>query len=138
MPGRGPTPKENRVRRNTPVRDWIQHDSTGWQHGKTPSPPSGLTTASRTAWKIWMRGWVSAHWTEGDLPGLRILILLYDQVERGEFQRAGELRLWLDTFGLSPKGATDRRWRSPEPPSSDGGAPEKGNAYRHLRTVEVR
>jgi hypothetical protein len=35
-------------------------------------------------------------WLLSDLPGLRVLVRLYDAVERGEFQRAGELRLWLD------------------------------------------
>jgi hypothetical protein len=38
---------------------------------------------------------------------------VYDQVERGEFQRAGELRLQMDTYGITPKGQQDRRWARP-------------------------
>ena len=37
-----------------------------------------------------MRAWFVAHWCDGDLPGLRVLILLHDQVERGKYQRGGE------------------------------------------------
>jgi hypothetical protein len=57
-----------------------------------------------------MNAWFAAHWTPSDLPGLRQLIRLYDQVERGEFQRASELRLQMDTYGITPKGQQDRRW----------------------------
>jgi hypothetical protein len=39
---------------------------------------------------------------------------LYDQVERGEFQRANELRLQMDTYGITPKGQQDRRWKPPK------------------------
>lgn len=69
--------------------------------------------ASLEAWGIWMGSWVAAHWSPTDLPGLRQLIRIYDQVERGEFQRANELRLQMDTYGLTPKGQQDRRWRQP-------------------------
>ena len=66
--------------------------------------------ASLVAWQVWMNSWIAAHWTPADLPGLRQLIRLYDQVERGKYVRMGELRLWSDTFGLTPKGRQDRRW----------------------------
>ncbi len=86
---------------------------SGWQHGEMPLPPEGLMPASVEAWETWMRAWFAAHWTPADLPGLRHLIRLYDQVERGEFQRSGELRLTMDTFGITPKGQQDRRWAPP-------------------------
>lgn len=63
-----------------------------------------------------MGAWFAAFWKPEDLPGLRQLIRLYDEVERGEFQRASELRLQMDTYGITPKGQQDRRWR---PPASD-------------------
>lgn len=72
--------------------------------------------ASVEAWETWMGAWFAAHWTPEDLPGLRQVIRLYDQVERGEFQRANELRLQMDTYGITPKGQQDRRW---EPPSQE-------------------
>jgi hypothetical protein len=71
--------------------------------------------ASIDAWNTWMRSWYAAHWTPDDLPALRQLARLYDQVERGEYQRAGELRLWSDTYGITPKGQQDRRWLPPTP-----------------------
>jgi hypothetical protein len=110
----GPAPKATRRRRNTPERgEWQAADGVGWQYGDTPAPPDGLLEASREAWATWMGAWVAAHWTPVDLPGLRQLIRVYDQVERGEFQRSGELRLEMDTYGITPKGQQDRRWAKP-------------------------
>lgn len=90
--------------------------------------------ASSDAWKVWFGSWFAAHWSPADLPGLRQVIRLYDQVERGEFQRATELRLQMDTFGITPKGQQDRRWERPE---VGGVKPKgaKGSAYSHLRAV---
>jgi hypothetical protein len=60
-----------------------------------------------------MEAWFAAFWTPDDLPALRQLVRVYDQVERGEFQRAAELRLQMDTYGITPKGQQDRRWMRP-------------------------
>ena len=108
-------PKENRRRRNEPERGEIKHAADrGWQHGEIPAPPPKLLKASIEAWSTWMGSWFAYFWTPDDLPGLRQVIRLYDQVERGEFQRAGELRLQMDTYGITPKGQQDRRWRPPK------------------------
>lgn len=92
--------------------------------------------ASRLAWVTWMQSWVASHWTTTDLPGLRQLIRIYDQVERGEFQRSTELRLGMDTYGITPKGQQDRRWVAPEQPEV---APPKAakpqSRYGHLVVV---
>lgn len=104
----------SRRRRNTPERgEWTATERAGWQHGDVPEPPEGLMPASTDAWQVWMGAWFAAHWTPDDLPGLRQLIRIYDQVERGEFQRANELRLQMDTYGITPKGQQDRRWARP-------------------------
>lgn len=116
MAGRGRVPKPPGQRRNTsPPRlgEWTPAAGDSWQHGATPEPPDGLLKASREAWATWMASWVAAHWSPTDLPGLRQLIRIYDQVERGEFQRANELRLQMDTYGITPKGQQDRRWAPP-------------------------
>jgi len=86
----------------------------GWQHGDVPVPPDGLMAASLVAWSVWMGAWFAAFWTPDDVPGLRTVVRLYDQVERGEFHRAAELRLSMDTYGITPKGQQDRRWRPPQ------------------------
>lgn len=116
MAGRGRVPKAQAIRRNTtaPTRgEWNAAETVGWQHGDPPEAPEGLMKASLEAWATWMGSWVAAHWTPTDVPGLRQLIRIYDQVERGEFQRANEMRLQMDTYGLTPKGQQDRRWAPP-------------------------
>lgn len=92
--------------------------------------------ASLEAWRAWFSAWYAAHWSPDMLPGLRQLVRLYDQVERGEFQRAGELRLTMDTYGCTPKGQQDRRWKQPEEPAP--AVERKGSGvsrYGHLRAV---
>lgn len=119
MAGSGPAPKQIRSRNKKPTRgDWQEASGEGWQHGDIPDPPDGLTAAGRDAWSTWMAAWFAAHWTASDLPALRQIVRLYDQVERGEFQRAGELRLQMDTYGITPKGQQDRRWKRPEKTST--------------------
>lgn len=117
MAGRGRTPKNQSERRRAPSPgrgEWAVAPSSGWQHGSLPEPPDGLKAESREAWGTWMGSWFAAHWSPEDLPGLRQVIRIYDQVERGEFQRANELRLQMDTYGITPKGQQDRRWAKPE------------------------
>lgn len=137
MAGRGPAPSEDRVRRNEPERgEVLAAPGFGWQHGDKPEAPEGLMPASLDAWSVWFGSWFAAFWTIADLPGLRQLIRLYDQVERGEFQRCGELRMQMDTYGITPKGQQDRRWRPPkvEPPVHQAGESDAGQ-YAHLRRV---
>jgi hypothetical protein len=130
----GPVPKvkAQRRRRNAPKRgEWQPTPGIGWQHQLFPVPPDGLLETSRSAWETWFRAWFAAHWTPDDLPGLRQVIRLYDQMERGQFQRASELRLAMDTYGITPKGQQDRRWLPPERRSPIG-VPDP---YAHLRVV---
>jgi len=96
--------------------------------------------ASIEAWRVWFAAWFAAHWTPDDLPALRQLIRLYDQVERGEFQRAPELRLQMDTYGITPKGQQDRRWVRPQAEEVQPSQPQQSRAasadhYAHLRVV---
>lgn len=116
MAGTGAAPKPQAGRRNhhTPQRgEWRNAPGIGWQHGDTPALPDGLKDASLEAWRTWMGAWYAAFWTPEDLPGLRTMVLLFDQVQRGEFQRSSELRLQMDTWGVTPKGQQDRRWAPP-------------------------
>ena len=84
-----------------------------------------------------MRSWVAAHWTPDDLPGLRQIARLYDQVERGEFVRMTELRMMLDTYGITPKGQQDRRWTRPDPAEAVTEAkPAAASRYAHLRIAQ--
>jgi hypothetical protein len=84
-----------------------------------------------------MQSWFSSHWTPEDLPALRQVIRLYDQVERGEFQRMSELRLSMDTYGITPKGQQDRRWAPPKPEDvlESQPKPVASGRYDHLRAL---
>ena len=140
MAGRGPAPKEDRRRSAEPARgEWEVAGAVGWQYGEPPAPPGGnkLRQPTREAWTVWMRSWFAAHWTPADLPGLRLLIRLYDAVERGDLTRSTELRQLMDAYGITPKGQQDRRWTRPDPTTDPGTRPaaKTGSPYDHLRTV---
>lgn len=136
MAGRGPSPNPERRRANPPERgDWEPAAGEGWPHGPVPKPPPRLRKASREAWATWFGSWFAAHWGPEDLPGLRQVIRLYDQVERGEFQRAAELRLQMDTYGITPKGQQDRRWTPPVPDDDAPTAAQASGRYGHLKIV---
>lgn len=116
MAGRGPAPDLNRYRRADPARgEWKPSTDGGWQ-GEVPALPAGLRPSSAAVWDTWFHAWWAAHWTPDDLPGLRLVISLYDRVSRGDVRRLGELRQLMDSYGISPKGQQDRRWLRPEPP----------------------
>ena len=137
MPGPAPKLDSERVRRAKPALGWIPTQEVGWQHGEVPKPPAKLTTAAREAWATWFGAWFASHWGPEDLPGLRQVVRLYDQVERGDFPRHGELRIAMDGYGITPKGQQMRRWQPPkveEAPSEESG-PAARSRYEHLRSV---
>ncbi len=136
---RGPMPKDpsERRRRNKPAGgEWVPTDGAGWQYDAIPAPPTGLSSESADTWRTWFTSWFASHWGPEDLPGLRDLIRLYDAVALGDLTRHNELRLTMDTYGITPKGQQDRRWK---PPASTAPAPEsqtaETGAYAHLRAV---
>lgn len=133
MAGRGRAPKQERVNASDkPLRgEPTVAAADAWQ-GDVPAPPDGLMPASSEAWSTWFGAWFAAFWRPSDLPALRQMVRLYDQVERGEFQRATELRLLMDTYGVTPKGQQDRRWK---PPELKLVGVEKGSRYGQLRAV---
>lgn len=144
MAGHGPAPKPPgaRRRRNAPARgDWVATPGEGWQYGPTPPCPAGVVKPTQDAWRTWFASWYAAHWTPADLPQLRQLAHIFDAVSRGKVTAATELRLWLDTWGISPKGQQDRRWAQPKadapasPPAPAAGteAPVPMSRYEHLR-----
>ena len=113
----GPAPKlpGERVRSPKPARgEWQAAPGVGWRHGPIPPPPSGLLRVSRDAWMTWMSAWFASHWTPSDLPGLRVVVGLYDRVQRRDLARAPELRQMMDNYGITPKGQQDRRWLPPK------------------------
>ena len=145
MAGRGPAPRAERYRRGAPTRgEWTPSPDGGWHH-PLPEPPQGLTAHSASVWTDWFKAWWAANWTPDDLPMLRLTIRVYDRVMRGDIRRLPELRQWLDSAGITPKGRQDRRWQAPPPPRPET-ALERIRAqrdarvgrYDHLRQPEDR
>ncbi len=137
MAGRGPAPKLNRYRRADPARgEWQPSAESGWQHGDLPPAPAGLRASSSAVWEAWFHAWWATHWTPDDLPGLRLVIYLYDRVSRGDVRRLGELRQLMDSYGITPKGQQDRRWLRPEPPRQSRFAGT--SPFAHLRAADPR
>jgi hypothetical protein len=135
MAGRGPAPKPARHRRGSPERgDWQPSPDGGWQH-ELPGPPPGISPAAAEVWGGWFRSWWAGNWTTDDLPTLRLVIRLWDRVDRGDIRQAAELRQWMDSYGLTPKGRQDRRWVQTPPARRtwmDGGE----DPYAHLRASD--
>ncbi len=135
--GRTPKLPGERINRVKPIVEWKAAEGIGWQHGKTPPAPSKLTPAARLAWRTWFAAWFASHWGPEDLPGLRMLVLLYDQVERGEFARHGELRMAMDSFGITAKGQMALRYLKPKLDEQPVTAKATESRYDHLRSVQT-
>ncbi len=141
MAGRGQPPKiQRRNKSDKPQRgDWKPTMAQRWQHGEIPDPPDGLKVETIKAWRTWFGAWFASNWMPHDLPGLETTILLYDQVRRGEFQRATELRLSMDNYGITPKGQQDRRWAPPKDEEVTSSQPKRrravGERYARLQVL---
>ena len=97
-----------------------------------------MLKASRETWDIWMRAGFAAYWGPEDVPVLRMVIQLYDMVERGAASASlrAEFRQLADNYGITPKGRQDRRWTRPVGDQAVAPAAEtKPSRYAHLRTV---
>ncbi len=107
---RGPKPDQTKGTTRNAVHKYKQADGVGWQHGEVPEPPDGLRSESVEAWGLWFGAWWAAFWTEEDVPGLRIMVELYDKVRRGEVD-SQKLLPYLDRYGVTVKGQQDNRWQ---------------------------
>ena len=132
----GPPPKEQRRRRNVPAAgEWQPAPGYGWQHGKTPPAPPGLSARARRRWSDWFQSWAASFWKPEDLAAIEAAIMLYDKLMREPSSAtATALGQYLDRFGLSPKGRQDRRWKPPETQPEQEKAPAE-SSYRRLRVI---
>ena len=88
---------------------WTVAENEGWQHGKVPPCPKGLSAHGQRAWKTWMNAWWASFYSAEDLPGLQLLVLLYDKVML-EIIDVTKIMPLLDRDGITPKGRQDLRW----------------------------
>jgi hypothetical protein len=138
MAGRGFAPKETGRRGHDPLvrGDWQAVPAVGWQHGDVPAPPRPLSKAAIETWHAWFGSWFAAHWTPEDLPVLRMVIKLYARTLSGTAtgSERSEFRQLADSYGITPKGQQDRRWKRPE--AAPAATPEMTpTPYAHLSVV---
>ena len=88
---------------------WNVAENEGWQHGKVPPCPKGLSTHGQRAWKTWMNAWWASFYSKEDLPGLELLVFLYEKVML-ELIDVTKIMPLLDRYGITPKGRQDLRW----------------------------
>lgn len=154
MPGKGPPPKHNRIDPSqVPLRgEWAIAAGVGWQDGEVPEPPAGISDEAAATWRMWMASWVAAHWTRHDLAGLTATVHLLDltlayhadpivwrQNDDGTWSGVrrpspyADLRQWMDTYGITPKGQQDRRWSAPA--EVEAPRPASKSPYARLRAA---
>lgn len=104
-PGTAKRPEQQR-------HQWNHAVAGGWQHGKRPNPPSGLSPAGVKAWQTWLSAWWACFYSTDDLPGLELLVRNYDACLLGHLDVAKVLPL-MDRYGITPKGRQDLRWAEP-------------------------
>jgi hypothetical protein len=114
MPVPGPPPSDDRVRRAAPITWRLAHCAgCRLDAGQVARPACRCHRGTATAWRTWGAAWFASFWQPSDLPALRVIASLYDRVERGEFVRSAELRMWSDSFGITPRGRQSLRWKPP-------------------------
>ena len=108
-PGSKPLPPGEAVDQRKSMFTWNIAEVEGWQHGKIPPPSPSLSAHGKRAWKTWMNAWWASFYSAEDLPGLQLLVMLYDKVMLEEIDVTKILPL-LDRYGITPKGRQDLRW----------------------------
>lgn len=136
MAGSGPAPKFNRQRSKAPTRgDWIRlspleapvlPDLDEFEAPKDYEQelaPDGTPqarvwpTRTRFMWDSWRTAHVTGLWSSDDIALAVDTIYLHATGAQG---KAAEIRLRMESLGLTPKGRADRRYLLPdeqEPPS---------------------
>lgn len=116
MAGIGPAPKDKSERRNksAPQRgEWV--DLAPIDAPVLPDLPEGeWTSRARAMWAAWRCDPVTTQWSPADVAFAYDTIVLFDLPKT----QPNELRLRMDTLGLTPKGKRDLRWRIVVPDES--------------------
>jgi hypothetical protein len=121
MAGRGPAPKATGRRRRgaLPSRgEWqLIPPESDIEVPDMPEHPKGgpWLSSSERHWAGWWHDGASTTWTSADVVALEVVLLLTDDIGRGELKYAAELRLRLDGLRLSQKGKRDLRFQVTAP-----------------------
>lgn len=112
---------------------WQFAEGEGWQHGRKPAPPRGLTELGKKAWQTWLGSWWACFYTPDDLPGLELTVRQYDAALLGHLDVAKVVPL-MDRYGITPKGRQDLRWARREEAPAAKTAPEVSDEVAEWRT----
>ena len=120
MAGKGPAPKHPhlRARANVPERgDWQVLDREPFKKPPPlprPYPRGGWSAKAKGAWQRWWASPMAPMWDEGDYELVDILLkMVHDWWEDPTTTQATQMRLTMDTLGLTVKGRQDRHWWLP-------------------------
>ena len=115
MAGRGPAPKPNRQRRNTPAHgDYVRLEPLS--EPVLPEldellPGEDFPLVTRLLWEAWRESPVTKLWAAEDVALAADTILLHAS---DPVVKASEIRIRIDNLALSPKGRRDARLLLPE------------------------
>lgn len=136
MAANAPKEKEQRRRSAPPTRgEWV--DLVELDHAVIPELPEnpqkwapGMTRAiwkedefapelletwsvmTRTMWESWREDPVTSQWSPSDITYAMETILIREKLGN-DSSKLNEIRLRMDSLGLTPKGKRDLRWRNP-------------------------
>jgi hypothetical protein len=146
MAGNGPAPKpkDQRVNNHAPSRgEWV--DLYPLEKSVLPDLPEraedeSWSAAAIAAWRAWREDPVTSQYSPADIAYAIDAIRLYEVMTPS---RANEVRLRMDSLGLTPKGKRDLRWRvvSDDPEEQNTPAPKaakKKNSARRGRLSVVK
>lgn len=145
MAGRGPAPKDARLRQRTNRKagagPLVDSSAAPAPRAKVPNIPNpdlrewhALTLIE---WKRWWKSPMALKWLDSDFGGLAILARLYDDYfKSGDVELLKEIRLQRPCFGLTPLDRSRLQWeivrgdeadskggRDPGPPARVAGDP---------------
>lgn len=129
MAGQGPAPKDaaQRRRRNAPARgEWVDLPSVKKPILPTLKQIDGKRKWSpqlKMLWEHWRKDPATTQYGPAEIALAKHLAFVYDDLAQAyKLSTSSEVRLILDTLGLTPKGKRDNRWRI----SADGGVDQEG------------
>jgi hypothetical protein len=122
MAGNGPAPKKQRQRRGTPTRgDWVQLAPLDKpilpELSELPCPveDGDWPYICQTYWEAWRESPVTQMWRADDKALAIDTIFEFARMQAGERSaNSAELRIRIESLGLSTKGRQDRRWLLPD------------------------
>lgn len=127
--GRAPKPKGQRVNRHEPQRgEWV--DLVPLVKPVLPAAHAKWSPRVKLLWRAWRADPVSSQWGPADLAAVWDLACIFDALQ------PNEQRLRMDSFGLTPKGKRDLRWRTPQEVATIQAQAPAGSVPR-LRVVDT-